>query len=44
VETRLSPEERAEIQNRLIVLGLLHGDADGQFGSDTKADSGQSGA
>ena len=36
-ETRLSPEQRAELQTRLIALGLLHGEADGQFGSDTRS-------
>ena len=35
-ETRLSPEERAALQTRLIGLGHLHGAADGQFGSDTR--------
>ena len=36
-ETRLSPEQRAELQNNLIALGFLRGDADGQYGNDTRS-------
>ena len=36
-ETKLEPEQRAAIQTRLISLGLLSGEPDGQFGPNTRA-------
>jgi uncharacterized protein len=36
-ETRLSPEQHAQIQKSLIALGLLDDSADGEFGSMTRA-------
>ena len=35
-EARLTPEQRAEIQNKLIELAVLDGPADGQFGPMTR--------
>jgi hypothetical protein len=35
-EARMSPEERAALQNKLISLGLLHSSADGIFGPVTR--------
>jgi peptidoglycan hydrolase-like protein with peptidoglycan-binding domain/uncharacterized protein YecT (DUF1311 family) len=36
-ESKLSPEQHAEIQQALITLGFLHDVADGEFGSHTRA-------
>jgi peptidoglycan hydrolase-like protein with peptidoglycan-binding domain len=36
-ETKLTPEQRAEIQGRLISLGFLSGNPDGEFGSNTRS-------
>jgi peptidoglycan hydrolase-like protein with peptidoglycan-binding domain len=36
-ESKLSPEQHADIQNALITLGLLVGEADGQFGPVTRS-------
>jgi peptidoglycan hydrolase-like protein with peptidoglycan-binding domain len=36
-ETKLTPEQRAEIQGRLISLGFLSGDPDGEFGPNTRS-------
>jgi hypothetical protein len=36
-ETKLSPEERANIQSRLVSLGLMTGASDGEFGPSTRA-------
>jgi hypothetical protein len=36
-EARLSPEKHAQIQQKLIVLGLLDDTPDGEFGSNTRA-------
>lgn len=41
IETKLSPEQRAAIQARLISLGLLSGEPDGEFGPSTRAAIGQ---
>ncbi|MBS0251194.1 MAG: peptidoglycan-binding protein, partial [Proteobacteria bacterium] len=37
VEADLSPEDHSAIQKGLIALGLLNGEADGEFGEDTRA-------
>ena len=36
-ESKLSPEQHADIQNALITLGLLDGEADGEFGLVTRS-------
>ena len=36
-ESRLSPEQLAQIQQALIALGFLNGEADGEFGTVTRA-------
>lgn len=35
-EARLQPEQRAELQARLVSLGLLHDEPDGEFGPNTR--------